>query len=270
MSSGVALVTGAGHGIGKAAAIALARAGFAVGLVARSAARLEETAAVVERDGVPVVAWAADVRDFSSLQRAIGAVEERLGPITTLINNAGTQLAIGPLWEIDPDEWRSDVDTSLLGTFNACRIVVPGMIGRGAGRILNVSSYAAARAAPYETGYACGKAAVTNLSESLAASLAPHGVRVFAVTPGFVDTQLTRRLRESAAGRRWLPEAQGREPLDIDLFTTLVVSLALGHADALSGRFLHALDDLDILLARLDEIDREGLYALRLRRLPGR
>ncbi len=93
---------------------------------------------------------------------------------------------------------------------------------------------------------------------------------MFAVTPGFVDTQLTRRLRESAAGRRWLPEAQGREPLDTDLFTTLVVSLALGHADALSGRFLHALDDLDVLLARLDEIDREGLYALRLRRLPGR
>ena len=73
MSSGVALVTGAGHGIGKAAAIALARAGFAVGLVARSAERLEETAAVVERDGVPVVARAADVRDFASLQDARSA-----------------------------------------------------------------------------------------------------------------------------------------------------------------------------------------------------
>ena len=266
----VALVTGGSRGIGRAVALGLGAAGFRVAIMARSRAELSETAELLERRGVQHAWVVTDVTDADEVARSVRQVEGQIGPVSVLVNNAGTALAIGPLWEVDDREWWRDIETSLGGVFNLCRSVIPGMIARGHGRILNVSSYAAARAAPYETAYAGAKAAVTNLTESLAVSLAPHRVRVFAVTPGFVHTEMTKRIIESPEGRRWLPEAGEREGLDPERFVRLVVALAQGHGDTLSGRFLHALDDLDELLSRLDEIDREELYVPRLRRLPGR
>ena len=256
--------------MGRAVALGLGAAGFAVAVLARSAGELGETHAVLERNGVPSAACIADVTDPAAVKRSVAVVEDALGPVSTLVNNAGTSLAIGPIWEVDARDWWTDVETSLGGTFNLCRSVIPGMIARRRGRILNVSSYAAVRAAPYETGYGCAKAGVTSLTESLAASLSAYGVQVFAITPGFVHTELTRRLIQSPNGRRWLPEAGTRDGLEPDLFVRLAVALSLGRGDALSGRFLHALDDVDELLRRIDEIDRGGLYVPRLRRLHGR
>jgi 3-oxoacyl-[acyl-carrier protein] reductase len=267
---GVALVTGGSRGVGRAVAVGLGAAGFEVAVLARSAGELEETHAVLERNGVPSVACVADVTDLVAVGRSVAFVENALGPVSTLVNNAGTSLAIGPMWEVGTRDWWTDIETSLGGTFNLCRSVIPGMIARGRGRILNVSSYAGIRAAPYQNGYGCAKAGVTSLTESLAASLSAHGIQVFAITPGFVHTELTRRLIESPDGRRWLPEAGTRDSLDLDLFVRLAVTLALGGADALNGRFLHALDDINELLSRIDEIDRDELYVPRLRRLPAR
>jgi NAD(P)-dependent dehydrogenase (short-subunit alcohol dehydrogenase family) len=93
-------------------------------------------------------------------------------------------------------------------------------------------------------------------------------VRVFTITPGFVHTAMTSFMTESPEGRQWLPELQGREPLDVSATARLVVFLAGGGGDRLSGRFLHALDDVEDMLARIDEIERDDLYAIRLRRLP--
>ena len=267
-SRGVVLVTGGSRGLGRAVALGLGAAGFAVAVVGRSAGELEETRAQLDVGGVPSVACVADVVDPAAVDRAVGVTETELGPISTLVNNAGSSRAIGPVWEVDPQDWWTDIETSLGGTFNFCRRLIPGMIARQRGRILNVSSYAGVRAAPYQSGYACGKAALTNLTESLAASLSGHGVRVFAITPGFVDTELTRQMTKTANGRRWLPEAAARASLDPDLFVGLAVTIALGGADALSGRFLHALDDIDELLHRTNEIERDDLYVPRLRRLP--
>ena len=99
-------------------------------------------------------------------------------------------------------------------------------------------------------------------------SLSPHGIRVFVVTPGFVHIELTGRMSESPEGRRWLPEAASPVGLDLALFVRLTGRVALGGADALNGRFLHALDDRDELLCRIDEIERDELHVPRLRRLP--
>jgi NAD(P)-dependent dehydrogenase (short-subunit alcohol dehydrogenase family) len=141
------------------------------------------------------------------------------------------------------------------------------MIERGAGRIVALSSYAANGPRPYSSGYASGKAALLRLCDSLAAEVTEHGVSVFAVTPGFVRTKLVEDVASSAAGRRWLPELAEREDaLPADRIAGLVVELATGRADALSGRFLHVLDDLDDLIGRADEISREDGYALRFRR----
>ena len=102
--------------------------------------------------------------------------------------------------------------TSLGGAYNLCRVVVPDMIARGRGRIVNVTSYAALRPAPCQSGYAAGKAALAALTEALAASLANQGIAVFSVASGFTATEMTRRLTESDAGRRWFPDEGEREP----------------------------------------------------------
>lgn len=265
--AGVALVTGGSDGVGRAVALGLGAAGFAVAVLARSAEMLEETRALLEGHGTPSVACVADVRDFEAVASAVASIESKLGPISTAVNNAGTSLAIGPLWEVDPGAWWTDVETSLGGAFNVCRSVIPGMIARRQGRILNVSSYAGLRAAPYQSGYGCAKAGLTNLTESLAVSLLPYGIRVFTVTPGFVRTSLTEQLTESPQGRHWLPELQTRDSLDPDLFVRLAVTVALGGADILSGRFLHALDNIGELVSRFDDIESQELYVPRLRRL---
>jgi NAD(P)-dependent dehydrogenase (short-subunit alcohol dehydrogenase family) len=266
----VALVTGASRGIGRATALALAGDGFRVALLARSAAGLRETRELVERSGGTALDLVADVTDAEAVDEAVATAGERLGSVGVLVNNAGSLRALGPLWEVRPDDWWGDVTASLGGAYNLCRAVVPGMIERGGGRIVNVTSYAALRPAPYQTGYACGKAALAALTEALAASLADHGVAVFSVAPGFTATELTRQLTESDAGRRWFPNDQDREPLDATATAELIVRLSSGSADALSGRLLHTLDDLDVLLGRIDEIRHNDLYAPRLRRLPGR
>lgn len=265
--AGVALVTGGSDGVGRAVALGLGAAGFAVAVLARSAEMLEETRALLEGHGTPSAACVADVRDFEAVASAVASIESKLGPISTAVNNAGTSLAIGPLWEVDPGAWWTDVETSLGGAFNVCRSVIPGMIARRQGRILNVSSYAGLRAAPYQSGYGCAKAGLTNLTESLAVSLLPYGIRVFTVTPGFVRTSLTEQLTESPQGRHWLPELQTRDSLDPDLFVRLAVTVALGGADILNGRFLHALDNIGELVSRFDDIESQELYVPRLRRL---
>jgi NAD(P)-dependent dehydrogenase (short-subunit alcohol dehydrogenase family) len=203
------------------------------------------------------------VTDETAVAAAVARAEAELGPLTLLVAAAGTAEAVGPAWEIRPEAWRRDVETSLVGSFLSARAVLPGMVERGAGRIVLVSSYAAVRPSPFLSAYAAAKAGVVALAEALAAEAKPHGVSVFAVTPGFVDTELTRGLAESG----WHDDLAGREGLDPRRAGALVAALASGHADLLSGRFLHALDDLDELLAHADEIERDDLYAPRLRRL---
>ena len=264
----VAVVTGASRGIGLATALALADAGFALGLVARSAPALAESQRLAQARGVSAVSIAADVTDPRAVQGAVGAIEEDVGPITVLVNNAGSLRAIGPLWQVDPDDWWTDVLTSLGGAFNLCREVVPRMIERRQGRIVNVTSYVAVRPTPYETGYACGKAGVGSLTEALAASLENYGIRAFAVAPGFTRTEMTRHLTESKAGRQWLPAVGQGRVVEAERSAELIALLARGAADELNGRLLHALDDVETLLARIDDIRRDDLYAPRLRRLP--
>jgi NAD(P)-dependent dehydrogenase (short-subunit alcohol dehydrogenase family) len=264
----VAVVTGASRGIGRATALALADSGFALGLVARSADALGETQALVEARGVRVVSVPADVTDPRESHSAVAAIEERIGPVTVLVNNAGSLRAIGPLWEVDPDDWWLDVKTSLGGAFNFCREVVPRMIERRQGRIVNITSYVAVRPTPYQTGYACAKAAVGSLTEALAVSLDDYGIKAFAVAPGFTRTEMTEHLTESPAGRQWLPEVGKGRVVEAEQSARLIALLAAGAADELNGRLLHALDDVEQLLERIDEIRRDDLYAPRLRGLP--
>lgn len=270
MSDPVALVTGASRGIGRATAIALGRDGFTVTLVARSAPGLEETRLLVEESGGAALTVVADVTDAAAMTDAVETVESEVGPINLLLNNAGSLRAIGPLWETSPSDWWSDVTTSLAGTYNLCHEVVPLMLARGEGRIVNLTSYAGTRPAPYQSAYGAGKAAVNSLTESLAAEVGAGGINVFGIAAGFTHTDMTHHLTTSPEGRRWLPEAGSGRVVAPEDTAQLIAFLAGGGGDELSGRLLHTLDEVDALLAAVDEIRRDDLYVPRVRRLPGR
>jgi NAD(P)-dependent dehydrogenase (short-subunit alcohol dehydrogenase family) len=256
----VAVVTGAGRGVGRAIAEALADEGAAVALAARSEAELAEVARQLAR----AVAIPTDVTRPADVERLVERVESELGPPTLLVAGAGTWDHVGPAWEGDPEAWWRDVEVTLRGAYHCARAVLPGMLARGAGRIVAVSSYAANEPRPWSSGYASGKAALLRFVDSLAAEVADHGVRVFAVTPGFVRTRLVEEVAHSKEGRHWLPAlAERSDSLEPERVGRLVAELATGRADALSGRFLHVLDDLDDLIARAEEIVREDGYALR-------
>lgn len=216
----IAVVTGGSRGIGKAIADALRESGAAVTALDRS-------------HGV-------DVTERNAVETAFA----ELGPVDLLVNNAGTMDAIGPAWQVDPDHWRRDIETSLFGAFNCSRAVLPGMVERGAGRIVNVSSGVATRAYPHASAYAAAKAALRSFTQSLAAETTEHGIAIFAISPGFVWTEMTERLRDSP----WFPGFGSPSPNEPERAAELVLRLASGELDALSGRFIHVRDDIDQLL----------------------
>ncbi len=265
-----AIVTGGGRGIGRAVAEALAAAGSAVAVVARSEQEVVATATAITQAGGRGLAHVADVRDADAVADMVREVERRLGRVDLLVNNAGTAGAIGPTWETAPDVWWRDVEVVLRGAYLCSRAVLAGMVDRGSGRIVNVTSRAGSVGVPYETAYSSSRAALFLFSEGLAREVAEHGICVFAFTPGIVQTAMTENLLHSEAGRRWLPElakfvAGGAGWVSPGLVGAAVAALASGRADALSGRWIHAEDDLGALVERAGELAERDLHVLRLR-----
>jgi NAD(P)-dependent dehydrogenase (short-subunit alcohol dehydrogenase family) len=262
----VAIVTGASRGVGRAIAERLAAAGARVAVVARSADQIADVASSIVAAGGKAVGIAADVTDARAVEALVGRARDELGAPTLLVNNAGSWSAAGPVEEADPEAWWADVEVSLKGTFLCCRAVLPAMLAAGTGRIVNLSSGAALSPQPFMTAYASAKTAVLRFTDSLAAELDGRGVLVFAITPGFVRTELVEGMATSPAGRRYLPRlAERRDSLEPERAAELVAEIASGRLDPLAGRFLHVLDDMDELLRRADEIRERDLYALRLR-----
>jgi 3-oxoacyl-[acyl-carrier protein] reductase len=245
----VALVTGGGRGIGRNIAVELAGAGMKVAVAARSTGEIDETAAEVGGLAIP-----CDVSDQDSVERTVGETEEKLGPLDLLVSNAGISVEEGAAWELDPDEWWRVFEVNVLGVYLCCRAVIPGMLERGHGRIVNVASGAAYLPGLSSTAYSASKAAVHRFSETLANQLKGR-IPVFSISPGLVRTRMTEPFGDDAP---WTPP---------ELAPRLVRALASGGLDELAGRYLHAEhDDVDALAARIDEILEEDLNAIRLQR----
>jgi 3-oxoacyl-[acyl-carrier protein] reductase len=242
----VALVTGGGRGIGRNIALELAAAGMSVVVTGRTREEVEATAS--EIGGRALV---GDVSKRHDVERWFSEA----GEVDLLVNNAGMGIHEDAAWELDPDEWWHVFEVNVLGVYLCCRAVIPGMLERRRGRIVNVASGAAYLPGLKSTAYGGSKAAVHRFSEALANQLEPHGIPVFSISPGLVRTQMTESFGDDMP---WTPP---------ELAPHLVRALASGRLDTLAGRYLHAEhDDVDDLAARADEIVEDDLNAIRLRR----
>jgi NAD(P)-dependent dehydrogenase (short-subunit alcohol dehydrogenase family) len=274
-----AVVTGGGRGLGRITAQALSEAGAAVAVIARSAGELEATVGLIAAHGGTATAHPADVSDEEQISRAIQAARRVLGPIDVLVNNAGVNGPISAFSQVDPQDWWRAVEINLGGAVRCTRLVLPEMVERRHGRIINVTSSAGTYRWPTVSAYAVSKGALVKFTENLAAEVGRDGVSVFSFHPGLLPIGLAAAgldgtpapagsalariqewaQRQRAAGRFTEPQHAAR----------YFVALASGRADPLSGRHLTVDDDLDTLLERLEDIQRFDLHTLRLRELPG-
>ena len=249
-----ALVTGAGRGIGRGIALGLAEAGYAVALVGRTRAHLD---AVAEEIGGAVCVAAADLIDGTAVLDAVARVEEELGGIGLLVNNAGViERAEVPFVEDDvEDTWRV-IEANVRGPLLVTHAVLPGMLARGEGRVLNMNSGAGHRAMSVYTGYAISKGALARFTTQLDTQYRDRGIRVLDLAPGQVRTDMTESMPMHDGRTAWTP---------IEAVVELVRAFGDGELDGLSGRFVRAgTDTPESLVAALPQILATDARTLRL------
>ncbi|MCA0173609.1 3-ketoacyl-ACP reductase [Bacillus sp. RAR_GA_16] len=184
-----ALITGAARGIGRAAAIALAKEGVNIGLIARTEETLQNVTREIETEGVKASYAIADVSSNEEVTKAVAKLKDELGEIDILINNAGIA-KFGGFMDLEIADWEKIIQVNLLGAYYVTRAVLPDMIERQSGDIINISSTAGQKGAPITSAYSASKFGLMGLTESLAQEVRKHNIRVSALTPSTVSTDL--------------------------------------------------------------------------------
>jgi len=262
----VAIVTGGGRGLGQAFAQALATAGAAVAITARTESQLLETVRLIEGKGGTVIAFPSDVADQPAMQQVVAEVERQLGPVDLLVNNAATPGPMGCDWQVDPDEWWRAIEVNVRAPFLCTRLVLPGMMARRRGRIVNVTSVGAYGLYPYFSAYCTSKAALSHMTRLLAETVKEYGLSAFALAPHgptamieVVATSPNVPAEVSARFREYLEGGEG----DIEQSANMLLFLASGQADALTGRHIDTRDSIEDLQCRTAEIVQNDFYILR-------
>ena len=266
----VAVITGAGRGIGRAIALAYAREGAKLALAARSESELADAVGAVSELGAEAMAVPTDVTRQEDTERLANQVVERFGRIDVLVNNAGMSGPVGPLQGNDIADWVNTVNVNLTGTFLVCRAIIPVMLEQSGGKIINLSGAGATNAWSNMSAYCSSKAAVVRLTEVLAQELDGQGVTVNALGPGSVHTSMWDKMTEQAAeaGADFIHQLGLRVTsgggASIDECAELAVWLASEDSGALTGRLISAAtDDFRGLPPRIDEIMAGDAYTLR-------
>lgn len=254
----VAIVTGGGRGIGAAVAAALVADGHHVVIIGRDGGRLEETAARIGAEPI-----AADVTEPGGAGRVVDDVVDRYGRIDVLVNNAGISGG-GPLVSVAAEDWWRVLEVNVYGPMAYMQAVLGHMVPMGSGIVFNIGSFAGVRPLPGASAYATSKAALARITDSVAAEVESAGVTIMCLSPGLVETDMTR-------GVPVFDDVPADEWESIDRIGELVISLiARPDIRRLTGRFVHVRDDLDELCGAVDRIGDQGLYQLRMESLEGR
>lgn len=213
LAGDVALVTGAGSGIGRAIALELARAGAMVALVGRTGSKLDATRALVEAAGGAAASFPADVTIEGEAARAVNDAVARFGSLTIVVNDAGRG-ASAPFAKTSLDLWNELVAVNLTGVFLVTRAALPHLLAAGRGRVVNVASVAGLRGYAYVAAYCAAKHGVIGLTRALAVEVAAKNVTVNAVCPGYVDTEMTAETIRNVALKTGKSEAEARAAIE--------------------------------------------------------
>ncbi len=270
LNGSIAIVTGSARGIGKKISETLVKQGVYVTLVDILENELVKTAEEISLSGGKVLPVVCDITQIAQVDEMVEKVHITLGPIDILINNAGTFSYIGPVWEADAEKWFRDIKVNLYGSFLVCRAVVKDMIAKKSGYVINiVSSGGVGDPHPYSTSYACSKTGLMRLTEGLAKEVEEYGIKVFAVAPPAILTEMTRFIMNDPGGKKWRPgfskifeEGHGYPPEKV---AELIINLLSGKADKLSGRYFSVSQNFDNIIANADEIISKDLLTLRIK-----
>lgn len=272
LSGAVAFVTGGSRGLGLLLSQKLAESGAAVGMMARSADELTAAAREITDAGGCAMTAVGDASRPCDVERAIGCIRDQLGPIDLLVNNAGVAGPAGNTWDLRPDAWWETIEVNLGSAYLCTRAVLPEMIARRRGRIVNITSKAGVQRWPQLSAYAVSKAAIIKLTENVAAEARTNCVCVFSVDPGLLPIGLTANAiagtaapgsgeaRRDAWLRHQLAVGHGADPA---WPTRLLIRIAAGEADLLSGCHLSVHDDLDQMLALATHTPQTDIFKLR-------
>jgi 3-oxoacyl-[acyl-carrier protein] reductase len=272
----IAFITGAGRGIGREIAMTFAHEGADLALVARTASELQETAQMIRAADPPegktehrVITVTADVSQRADVERAVGLALAEFSRVDVLVNNAGVQPPIGALWQNDADEWMHAIAINLFGPMLCIKAVLPGMMERKRGKIINLSGGGATSPRANFSAYAASKAAIVRLTETLAMELAPYNIQVNALAPGAINTRMLDEVLAAGdlAGTEWA-QAQHRAEKGgtrVELAAQLAVFLASADSDGLTGKLVAAPhDDWQTWdAARIATLNKSSWYTLR-------
>lgn len=250
----IALITGAGRGIGKRLAIGFAHAGAKVGLLGRSAAELDSTKLEIEDAGGKATRHRADVREYDQVAAAVERMVSLHGRLDTLVANAAVLGPLGPFMDQKPKDWKAVLETNILGVMNSCRAVLPHFAAARRGKILIIVDQGAATPRPGFTPFSATKAAVVRFAESLAEEVREKNIQVNCYSPGFAYSSMTDEILEAEArlGSREVEEAEhtrmtGGIPADKQI--QLALFLTSDKSNHISGKLVQHGDDL----RRLDQ-----------------
>ena len=233
-------MTGAGRGIGRSIALRFAEEGARVALVARTASELEETARLVQEAGSQGLAIPADVTEPGSAQECVRRAEKALGPIDILVNNAGV-FVWRPFLKLSPEDWDRVIATNLTGAAAFCRAVLPGMVERHKGRIVNVASIHGMRGDANVAAQAAAKFGLIGLTQSLAREFRAHNIAINAVSPGTVENK-----KDEGDALHTEPLAEKLWPRDV---ARAVLFLASDDAAAITGTVLEVFGGTHLTIA---------------------
>jgi len=270
LSNKIAIITGAGRGIGRAIAIAFAKEGAKVSLVARTVSELEETAQLIEEYGSTSLVIPTDVTQPSSVASMVQETVSQYGRVDILVNNAGVPGPIGALQNNKVDDWIKTIQVNVIGPYLCCKSVVPLMTNQGGGKIINLAGAGANNAWANLSAYCTSKAGVVRMTEVLALELENKNIQVNALGPGSIHTRMWEELRNGAeaANATKIQEIGDRVlsggGASLENPAELAVFLASDDSGKLSGRLISAVtDDFNNIAAKIPEIMESEAFTLR-------